>query len=282
MTVNKIISTDQNFGKLKVLVQIPNKTMKGSPLWLCKCECRNYIAVSESALLSSKRKSCGCNGERRPRIFISADKKLGKLTLISYTGKFDVNGNPLFLYFCECKKTIDVPLKRILRKPPQSCGCHRREYNRKQELDITGKIFGKLKAIRKTEKKTENNTNIWLCECKCGNYLEVPVSNLINGHTKSCGCHKREYLTPDSPISKIQNGTNLAVLLRKEPNKLNTSGVTGVYYLKGSGKWKAVLQFQNKIVLNRKFDTFADAVKARKKAEQKYFVPVLDNYGKNK
>ena len=137
-----------------------------------------------------------------------------------------------------------------------------------------------MKAISKTGKKTGNNTNIWLCECKCGKFVEVSVSNLINGHTKSCGCHKREYLTPDSPISKIQYGTNLAVILRKEPNSLNTSGVTGVYYLKNVGKWRAVLQFQNKKVLNHTFYTFADAVQARKKAEQKYFTPLLDDYRK--
>ena len=40
---NKILSAGQNLGELKILVKIPNKTMKDSPLWRFQCKCRNYI-----------------------------------------------------------------------------------------------------------------------------------------------------------------------------------------------------------------------------------------------
>lgn len=29
---------------------------------------------------------------------------------------------------------------------------------------------------------------MWLCKCACGNITKVQSSNLLNGHTKSCGC----------------------------------------------------------------------------------------------
>ena len=32
----------------------------------------------------------------------------------------------------------------------------------------------------------------WLCACKCGNLKEVKLSDLISGHTMSCGCLQRE------------------------------------------------------------------------------------------
>ena len=146
------------------------------------------------------------------------------------------------------------------------------------ELDVAGKRFHRLKAIEKTGNKTSSNTNIWLCECNCGNFVEVPVNYLMSGHTKSCGCHKREFLTPDSPSSKIQEGTNLSVILRKEPNRLNTSGVTGVYYLKTSGKWLALLQLQKKIVFRKTCNTFGEAVEARRGAERKFFNPLIEKY----
>lgn len=30
----------------------------------------------------------------------------------------------------------------------------------------------------------------WLCECDCGNNIEVCISDLKNGNTTSCGCNK--------------------------------------------------------------------------------------------
>lgn len=34
--------------------------------------------------------------------------------------------------------------------------------------------------------------SVWLCECDCGNKVEVWGSSLTTGHTKSCGCYKIE------------------------------------------------------------------------------------------
>ena len=33
---------------------------------------------------------------------------------------------------------------------------------------------------------------IWTCRCRCGNTKEVYQSNLVSGHTKSCGCDNRK------------------------------------------------------------------------------------------
>lgn len=52
--------------------------------------------------------------------------------------------------------------------------------------DITGKRFGRLLAVRKT--RIKERKTYWLCKCDCGKEVEVCVSHLIDGHTKSCGC----------------------------------------------------------------------------------------------
>ena len=58
----------------------------------------------------------------------------------------------------------------------------------KNARDLTGKRFGKLVAIRPIERE-EKYTNLrWECICDCGNKKNVQASNLISGHTKSCGC----------------------------------------------------------------------------------------------
>lgn len=56
-----------------------------------------------------------------------------------------------------------------------------------KQLNLTGKRFGKLVAI-KTAGKTKNGAYLWQCKCDCGNEIIANVGNLKNGHTKSCGC----------------------------------------------------------------------------------------------
>jgi len=53
---------------------------------------------------------------------------------------------------------------------------------------IEGKTFGFLTAIKNSH--SHRNQRMWLCKCQCGKYVFIPVWNLINGHTKSCGCFK--------------------------------------------------------------------------------------------
>lgn len=54
--------------------------------------------------------------------------------------------------------------------------------------DLTGKRFGKLTAIKRTERKSAKRGYYWLCECDCGNYKEASVTHLNGGNTRSCGC----------------------------------------------------------------------------------------------
>lgn len=59
--------------------------------------------------------------------------------------------------------------------------------------DLEGKRFGRLEVLKRTESKSKET--LWLCKCDCGNYSKVFSSNLLKGHTKSCGCLKKEVKT---------------------------------------------------------------------------------------
>lgn len=56
--------------------------------------------------------------------------------------------------------------------------------------DLTGDRFGRLVAVRVLGKK--NGAYVWECLCDCGNTTFVCGSKLTNGHTKSCGCIRKE------------------------------------------------------------------------------------------
>ena len=53
--------------------------------------------------------------------------------------------------------------------------------------DLINKRFGRLVAIKKTDKRISNRV-VWLCQCDCGNQVEVTSSHLNSGQTTSCGC----------------------------------------------------------------------------------------------
>jgi len=56
-------------------------------------------------------------------------------------------------------------------------------------IDLTGKKFNMLTAIKLTGKKSRAGV-YWLCKCDCGNSTEVVSCNLKSGGVKSCGCLK--------------------------------------------------------------------------------------------
>ena len=63
-------------------------------------------------------------------------------------------------------------------------------------LDLTGKRFGKLVAIRRGEPRGRLST--WFCQCDCGNSGEYATTYLNKGETTSCGCRKLEMLVARS------------------------------------------------------------------------------------
>lgn len=56
--------------------------------------------------------------------------------------------------------------------------------------DLTGKHFGRLVVVQESGKK--NGNYVWECLCDCGNVVHVVGSKLTNGHTKSCGCIRKD------------------------------------------------------------------------------------------
>lgn len=58
-------------------------------------------------------------------------------------------------------------------------------------MDISGRKFGKLYVMKKTNEKNKSGDYKYKCQCDCGEIVLVVGSNLKNGHSKSCGCVRR-------------------------------------------------------------------------------------------
>lgn len=58
-------------------------------------------------------------------------------------------------------------------------------------IDMTGEVVGRLTVIKRAENSKSGKVR-WLCICECGNSKIVHSHALRSGHTKSCGCLKKE------------------------------------------------------------------------------------------
>ena len=77
--------------------------------------------------------------------------------------------------------------------------------------DLTGREFGKLTVLGRTDDKIAPNGNryaVWSCRCACGNELNVLGHTLRSGSKLSCGCVRRP--------RKVQGGKTHSV--RKKPD----------------------------------------------------------------
>lgn len=154
--------------------------------------------------------------------------------------------------------------------------------------DVTGQRFGILTVIRDTDKRSKNGGIIWVCKCDCGITKNIASTSLMTGESNSCGCLAKQsasniaknVLIPYANEFDIKDNTRLHNLSQKV-SKNNTSGIKGVCWDKNKQLWRAQIKYQSKCIYLGSFAKKEDAAKARKEAEEKYFQPVLEKYGRS-
>lgn len=115
--------------------------------------------------------------------------KFGKLTVIKYMG-LDKFMKAQWYCECECGGSIITNTSRLTGGRTTSCGCLKGNRGQQIVKIHEGDKYGKLTVIRQTKSDKFGNAK-WLCECECGNQIEVIAHNLRKGIVKSCGCLNR-------------------------------------------------------------------------------------------
>lgn len=184
--------------------------------------------------------------------------------------------------FCKCNKWIRKD--SITGGKIVSCGCYNKNNNFKKSNDITGRKFGKLKALCATEKRSKYGSVIWHCSCECGKEKDVAYNALISGNTKSCGCMAVESLRNLKNKSNgmyCKDGSSILRVTEKKIHKNNSSGFKGVSYDKTKGKWRAQITFKGENYYLGRYYNIEDAVNARKIAEEELFGNFIKWYSEN-
>ena len=241
-------------------------TSKSTRKWLCRCDCGTERFVLERSLQQGNSYSCGCARRENAHKAIAhniAGKTFGQLTALQVAKNQPKNGGIWWTCACSCGNHCDVPASLLVQGRKTHCGCRtRREFFHK---DIAGQRFERLMALYPTKQRKKGSV-IWHCRCDCGKEIDVSYNELVYSNLQSCGCKKKEHDDKLADYLTHIAGTSLDVIKSKKIPTNNTTGVKGVYLIRG--KWVAKIVFQKKAYYLGTFTEFKDAVSARKEAEE--------------
>ncbi len=152
---------------------------------------------------------------------------------------------------------------QLSRGYKKSCGCMRQPLR----LDLTGQRFGSL--VVEEYAGQQDNHQYWRCKCDCGKQTLALQKNLLNGHTKSCGCLQRQMYKDNL---RLVDGTSVTLIENRmqTPIASNTSGYNGVYWNERTRRWRAQITFKGKTYYLGSYKDIQDAVKARQRGEEIY------------
>ena len=149
-------------------------------------------------------------------------------------------------------------------------------------MDIVGMRFGRLEVMANAHRK-----GYVTCKCECGNVKDIRATQLTKTDpVTSCGCLQRERASEiGSDIFKrnfapfytesLQYHTNFHVIESDKPGVKNKSGYKGVWFNEKRGQWEAYISIHRKRIFLGRYSNKDDAIRARKRAEEEYFEPLI-------
>lgn len=163
--------------------------------WHCEIQCKQCGAIftpRRTDLYNNYDKKC-------PKCFCDTFRVgdfVGELELISK--QVDKNNYLYWTCKCSCGEILQLSGSELHHR--KTCGKHN------NPNDIVGKDFGRLHVVEATD-IVRGGQRMYLYNCSCGSTgILVGRSNLITGHSSSCGClHSKG----EEVISAILSDANL-------------------------------------------------------------------------
>lgn len=251
--------TGLRFGRLTA-VRVTDERVTRSVVWECVCDCGKGVFVRSSNLISGATQSCGCLMSERAgeskQIDLSG-RRFGRLTAVKPT-KMRQGKSVVWECHCDCGNTTFASAGKLVSNRKCSCGCKRLDSAKNKAKDLTGQRFGKLTAIRPTDKRCGKSV-VWECKCDCGNTAFYSTI-FLHSKAQSCGCiRKTNYVL----------GTSLNIIGESEEKvrKDNLLGTKGVYYNSKRNVYVAGITFKG-VTFRKGYRDFDDAREARMKMKQ--------------
>lgn len=267
---------------------------KKEPAWLCECSCDNHTrkVVLQRSLIYGLSQSCGCLVKERLHNNLNdlTGKKFGRLTVLQRADDLITeNGNRFTRWDCrcDCGNYTTVLASALTRndRPSRSCGCLQKDkvseikdnvYDFSNDDYVIGYIDNTNdKFLFDKEDYDKVKQYHWYKEStgyiRASNKERIFLHRLIMGNPDNMVIDHKNHNLLDNRKSNLRIVTNSQNGMNKVIISNNTSGVTGVVWVKNRQQWRAEIKINMKTIYLGLFDNINDAIAARKAAEEKYF-----------
>lgn len=209
-------------------------------------------------------------------------QKFGRLTVIS-RGQNDASNKVRWNCVCECGNHSSVISSMLMCGRTKSCGCLTREktIERSTKHGLCGTAIYDTRMHMMNRCCNKNNPDyryyggrgIFICEEWLNSETGAKAFYdwaMANGYEDGLTIERIDNNGPYSP-DNCRWATRVEQARNRRIKSLNHSGVTGVYYAPKDDVWIACIGVNRKKIHIGRYDSFDDAVAARREAEQKYW-----------
>ena len=81
-------------------------------------------------------------------------------------------------------------------------------------INEIGQVHHRLTVISRLKTNSKSNTAVWTCICKCGAIVHVTGIDLRSGHTRSCGCLRKDKITKHNMYGTIEYNSWMHMIQR--------------------------------------------------------------------
>lgn len=208
-------------------------------------------------------------------------KKINNLQVIKYAGKND-KGQVLWECKCDCgnPNSIIVQGRYLRANQVRSCGCLKNKHGLHKSRINNEYRHMKDRCLNSKSQIYENYggrgisiCDEWLGENGFINFYNWAIKNGYSDKLTLDRINNDGNYEPDN----CRWTTKTVQSINRRTNKNNASGIKGVYWSKKDKSWYAQITLNKKCIHLGYCKSKEEAVEKRRKAENKYFKPLLEN-----
>lgn len=155
--VNSPDLTGKQFGELTVLHKVGN-SRHGLVQWLCKCSCGEEYVVPGTLLVTGRRTRCPSKVHQKNYAYSDiTGQRFERLVALYPARRNDKSGSVIWHCRCDCGNEVDVPYNQLVYTSQKSCGCQKKEHDRKLQTFLT-RVAGTSVDLVKSKKLPSDNT----------------------------------------------------------------------------------------------------------------------------
>lgn len=145
------------FGELTALHPADDQSKNGGIWWTCRCSCGGLYDCPATLLVTGRRTHCGCKTKHGRPMDIRG-RRFYRLVAEEMLPERDGSGSVMWRCRCDCGNEITVSYNNLVYGNMRSCGCRKKEHDRKLNSFLTHVAGTSVDMLRSKKLPSDNTT----------------------------------------------------------------------------------------------------------------------------